>query len=68
MIKNEQKALSPEQVVDRYPCLNKGTLANMRMQSRGPRFYKVSRKVVYKPADIEKYLFHNPVLTIDDRG
>lgn len=60
-------ALTPKEVVDFYPELTRseGTLANWRNQKRGPKFYKFSRKIVYRPEDIESYLFHNPVLTID---
>ena len=59
------KALSPQAVVAAYPALttSEGTLANWRFQKKGPRFYKVNRKVIYRPEDIEAYLFHNPVLT-----
>ncbi|HRR42002.1 MAG TPA: hypothetical protein P5244_12270 [Syntrophales bacterium] len=66
-MKNESKALSPKDALERYPALGcEGSLANMRCQKRGPRFYKVgSRKVVYRPEDIEAYLFANPVQTID---
>jgi len=35
------------------------------MRGRGPRFYRVGRKIVYKPEDIEAFLFQNPVHTID---
>ena len=64
---NTKTALTPKEVVDFYPELTRseGTLANWRNQKRGPKFYKFSRKIVYRPEDIESYLFHNPVLTID---
>ena len=59
--------LSPKDVVEQYPALtsSEGTLANWRAQKRGPKFYKVSRKVVYRPEDVEAFLFQNPVLTSD---
>ena len=64
---NTKTALTPKEVIGFYPELTKseGTLANWRNQRRGPKFYKFSRKIVYRPEDIESYLFHNPVLTID---
>lgn len=63
-----KKALTPPEVVEHYPALTKSTnvLANWRHQKRGPRFYRISNKrIVYRPEDIERYLFRNPVLTID---
>jgi len=67
IMSHTKKALIPKDVVEVYPELttSEGTLANWRAQKRGPRYYKVSRKVVYRPEDIEAYLFHNPVLTSD---
>lgn len=59
--------LSPKEVVETYPWLTKaeGTLANWRHQKKGPRYYKVGSKILYKPADIETFAFQNPVQTID---
>ena len=64
---NYAKALSPEDVVKVYPALttSTGTLANWRSRKRGPKFFKLSQRVVYRPQDIEEFLFRNPVLTID---
>jgi hypothetical protein len=60
------KALTPKDVIEIYPALGCiGTLANMRCKKTGPRFFKLNRKVVYKPEDIEDFLFQNPVQTID---
>jgi len=62
------KVLSPEDVVENYPRLTKstGVLANWRNKKVGPKFYKINnRRVVYKPEDIEAFLFQNPVMTID---
>jgi hypothetical protein len=61
------KALSPEDTIKQYPRLAKspGVLANWRNQKRGPKYYKVGRKIIYRPEDIEAFLFSNPVLTID---
>ena len=59
--------LTPSDVVKIYPALTTsvGTLANWRSRKRGPKFYKLAQRVVYRPEDIEAYLFRNPVLTID---
>lgn len=62
--------LTPADVVKVYPALTTsvGTLANWRSRKRGPKFYKLAQRVVYRPQDIEAYLFKNPVLTIDSLG
>jgi|AntAceMinimDraft_17_1070374.scaffolds.fasta_scaffold18034_1 hypothetical protein len=63
---NEAKALSPKDAIERYPVLGcEGSLANMRCQKRGPKFFKAGKKVIYRPEDIEDYLFQSPVLTCD---
>jgi len=59
-----KKTLTPHQVSEMYG-IAKGTLGNYRAQRRGPRFYKVGKKVLYRIEDIEAYLFQNPVLTFD---
>ena len=65
-MKTDQKALSPKDVISSYPVLGcEGSLANMRCKKRGPKFFKAGKKVIYRPADIEAWLFQNPVLTID---
>jgi len=63
------RALSPKDAIDRYPALGcVGSLANLRCQKRGIRFFKMGRKVVYRPEDIEAFLFRDPVLTLDQQG
>jgi hypothetical protein len=64
---HSKKALTPKAVTEHYPELttSTGVSANWRHLRKGPKFYKVSRRVVYKPSDIEDYLFRNPILTID---
>lgn len=61
------KALTPEDVVLNYPYLTRsiGVLANLRSQKRGPKYYIINRKIIYRPEDIERYLFQHPVLTKD---
>jgi hypothetical protein len=67
---HSNQILSPKDVVKVYPALttSEGTLANWRTQRRGPRYFRVSRKIVYRASDIEAFLFRNPVLTIDSIG
>jgi len=50
-----------------FPGLHYKTLANMRSQGKGPRYYKVGRKVFYRIADLEAWLTQNPILTADYR-
>ncbi|MCX5810156.1 MAG: DNA-binding protein [Proteobacteria bacterium] len=45
--------------------LDTGTLANMRSQKRGPRYYKQGRGVFYFLEDVEAWLKQNPMETID---
>lgn len=56
--------LSPEEVAAEYG-LSLGTLANDRWRRRGIPFYKLRRRVLYKRVDVERYVFGNPVKTID---
>ena len=66
-MENSRKGLNPKEVVKAYPELTRseGTLANWRHHKRGPRYYIVSSKIIYRPEDIEAFLFSNPVHTID---
>ena len=61
---NKKKALSPKQVCEIYPTTT-GTLANLRSQRRGPRYFKNGREILYRPADLEVWFFRHPVLTSD---
>lgn len=61
----QKKALSAADVEAIYG-IPTGTLANMRCQKRGPRFFKIGRKkVVYFPEDVEPWLRSCPIETID---
>jgi hypothetical protein len=63
--------ITPEQAAERYN-LNIGTLANLRSRREGSRYLKVGRrKVLYRVADLESWLFSQPVKTkdsLDDEG
>lgn len=61
---NSKRALSPEEVSAELG-LSLGTLANDRWKKHGIPFYKVRRRVLYKRVDVERYVFGNPVKTID---
>ena len=62
----EKKMLSigPKEAAKRYD-LSVGTLANLRFQKRGPKYYRCGRKILYRVPDLEEYLFQNVILTID---
>jgi hypothetical protein len=55
---------TPKQVSANYG-ISVGTLANWRTQKRGPKYFKVGGKVLYRTQDVEAFLFSCPVLTID---
>ncbi len=61
----QKRALNPPEVSAVYG-VPAGTLANMRHEKRGPKFYKIgSKKIIYFAEDIEAWLRSNPVETID---
>lgn len=59
-----QKALSASSACALYD-LDPRTMANLRSLRKGPRYFKASRKIYYRPEDIEAWLFGNPILTTD---
>jgi len=60
----QKRSLTPEGVSEIYQ-IPKGTLANLRSQKKGPRYYKVGRRVIYFIDDVERWLKAVPVLTQD---
>ena len=63
--KVSRRALSPREVAELYP-ISEGTLANLRYNREGPKFFKVGkRKVVYYLEDVDAYFRQQPVLTRD---
>lgn len=48
--------LSPEQVAALLPGVTKGTLAMWRYEHKGPKYYKLGRKVVYALDELEEWL------------
>ncbi len=42
-----------------------GTLANWRWQKIGPKYYKMSRRVLYREDEVRAWVESNPVLTLD---
>jgi hypothetical protein len=61
----QKKTISPETAAELYD-LSPGTLANLRSQGKGPKFFKVGkRKVIYRVDDFEAWLTSAPVMTKD---
>lgn len=60
----EKKTLTPREFAESYG-FSEGTLANLRYQRRGPRYFQVGRKVLYFVEDIESWIRQCPVMTID---
>jgi hypothetical protein len=58
-----KQTLSPREIAQSYG-IPEGTLANMRWQKQGPKYYRVGRRILYKVVDVEGWLFSHPVLTI----
>ncbi len=63
-MKNLKKMLAPADVENSY-SVPVGTLANWRSAKKGPKYFKVNRKVLYRPEDLEEFFGANPVHTID---
>jgi hypothetical protein len=59
-----KKSATPEMICDLF-SIPVGTLANMRSQRKGPRYFKRGRRVTYFIEDVEAWLRSQPVQTID---
>ena len=55
--------LSPEQVAELLPGVTKNTLAMWRYEHKGPRYYKLGRKVVYALDEVEAWIASSGVET-----
>jgi len=54
--KLSHELLSPDQVAALLPGVTKGTLAMWRYEHKGPKYYKLGRKVVYALDELEEWL------------
>jgi len=63
-MKTEKAAFSTKEAAENYNT-TPGTLANLRSQLKGPKFYKAGRKILYFREDLEAYFRRSPVLTRD---
>jgi hypothetical protein len=59
-----KKMISPREVALIF-SISPGTLGNWRSARKGPRFFKVGHKILYKVEDLETFFTSAPVLTLD---
>ncbi len=55
--------IARNRVPDLFPGLNPKTLANLFSEGRGPKAYRVGRKIFHKVDELEDWLTTHPVLT-----
>lgn len=46
---------TPEDMARLFPNTTRQTWAQMRYRGNGPKYYKVGRKVFYRPQDVEAW-------------
>jgi hypothetical protein len=56
--------IARSKVGDLFPGLSPKSLANLLCEGRGPKAYRVGRKIYYKIKDLESYLTQSPIQTI----
>lgn len=59
-----KRTVTPDEAVQMFG-VPKGTLANLRSQKRGCRYFKQGKRVFYRTDEFEKWLTSNPVMTTD---
>jgi len=59
-----KKMVSTAEAADLFST-SPGTLQNWRSLKKGPKFYKVNRKILYRLDDLENFFTSKPVLTTD---
>jgi len=60
----DRKMLTPAMTAEMF-SVSIGTLANMRSEKKGPKYYKFGVKVLYRLDDLEQYFNQNPQQTVD---
>ena len=51
-------------VGDLFPGLSPKSLANQLSEGRGPKAYRVGRKIFYRVEELEAYLTERPIQTV----
>lgn len=49
------KPLTPDDLAEKYPGTNRQTWAQKRYEGTGPAFFKIGRRVFYRPEDVEAW-------------
>jgi hypothetical protein len=60
----QRRTMTPHEVSEIYG-IPEGSLANLRCNKQGAKYFKVGRRVLYFIDDFEAWLRMNPVLTTD---
>ena len=47
--------LTIEDMIERYPATSRQTWAQLRYTGKGPKFFKVGRRVFYDAADVREW-------------
>lgn len=58
--------LTPEDLVNSFPGTNRQTWAQHRYRGTGPKFFKVGRKVYYRPEDVAAWIENSLQTRTDD--
>lgn len=59
-----ERFFSPRRASEIYG-MSEGALANLRHHRRGPKYFKVGRKVFYRQQDLDFFWGSNPIETRD---
>lgn len=51
-----EDVMTTKQVCDRWPFLNQNTLRYLRMKAKGPASFVVNGRVLYRRAEVERWL------------
>ena len=60
----DRKSATPQEIAAIYG-VNAGTLANLRSQGKGAKYYRLGTKIIYFIEDFERWLTSEPVMTAD---
>lgn len=58
--------MSVEDMTERYPGTNRQTWANHRYRGTGPKFFRVGRKIFYRPEDVADWEANSTISRTDE--
>jgi hypothetical protein len=64
-MQDQSEFATPECLKPKFQGLSTKTLANLRSQGRGPRYFKQGRRIFYRISDVRDWLTKNPRFTAD---